>query len=518
MVGSEGSSLIADGGGSTSGDFEEFSVREAIDQIRTSASSSSVEKHWSTLEAVVTKGNRSELTDSSIIKFLVDSLQVKNKSWNFDIDSALESGKYTHPLRVLSSLQDASEELVSAATLHVNPNLPWTSPENSKLAFTYISQVPQISIPTYVQRYLIPHLLTVSKSNSHPKISSTSGYKRSSSETNSNLGGLKPILGFSSTSTEEEELRRNWKNSNKVDSLSMVWFLIDQIDSLDSEYWPLITSFILNVIEDHDPLYKTRGCQLLNLLVNLEASHLFLTRSGLIDLFIESTKVSLSYLPNLTPEPISTYLLSEAYPSILKLLSIQVQAKSTSVDSANILFVSLVNENILQSIQHISGSSSYKLTNLLLSNIIHVVKHHLGANVIICLSRILFSVNQIIVNPLTLETADISNGLRSVELGLLIHKCILEMFAEEDNEGKLAILQYKYDFLGAWSVLYLRVTKYIKDLEEKTHILNSTKNNVSILEAISASAGEEEALQKDLDKMTATNKDLTGLFLLATAS
>ncbi|CAH2354264.1 hypothetical protein CLIB1423_15S02256 [[Candida] railenensis] len=512
MVSGEGSSSVTDSISSVSGELEDISVQEAIDQIKTSSSSLNVEKLWKVLESVVTKGNGSQLIQSGIIGFLVESLQVEDKSWNFDLNSASESARYTHPLRVLSSLQDASEELVSAATLHVNPNLPWTSQENSKLASTYISLVPQISIPTYIQKYLMPHLLAVSKSSFHPKISSTSGYKKSAGETNSNLGGLKPVLGFSSTSSEEEDLRRNWKHSNRVDSLSMVWYLIERIDSSDSEYWPLITSFILNVIEDHEPLFKTRGCQLLHLLVNQQASHSFLTRSGLIDLFIESTKVSLSYLPNLTPEPISVYLLSEAYPSITKLLSIKAQAKSTSLDSANLLFVSLVNENILQSIQHISGSSSHKLTNLLLSNIIQVVKYHLGANVIICLSRILFSVNQIIVNPSTLETADISIGLTSIKLGLLIHKCIIELFAEEDHEGKLALLQYKYDFLGAWSVLYLRLTKYIKDSEEKSHILSTTKNNVSILKEISASAGEIEAFQSDLDKMTATNRELLGLF------
>lgn len=86
--------------------------------------------------------------------------------------------------------------------------------------------------------------------------------------------------------------------------------------------WPLIIPPLLTVIDDETTEYKSKGCELLTLL--LEATHPdFLQRTGLGEVFQEALMPCLSYLPTLTPEVESLRLLSVAYPALVALAHVR---------------------------------------------------------------------------------------------------------------------------------------------------------------------------------------------------
>ena len=86
--------------------------------------------------------------------------------------------------------------------------------------------------------------------------------------------------------------------------------------------WPLIIPPLLTLIDDETTEYKSKGCELLILL--LKATHPdFLRRTGLGEVFQDAVMPCLSYLPTLTPEEESLQLLGAAYPTLLALLDVR---------------------------------------------------------------------------------------------------------------------------------------------------------------------------------------------------
>lgn len=86
--------------------------------------------------------------------------------------------------------------------------------------------------------------------------------------------------------------------------------------------WPLIIPPLLTLIDDEATEFKSKGCELLILL--LKATHPdFLQRTGLGEVFQDAVMPSLSYLPTLTPETESLQLLRAAYPALLALAHVR---------------------------------------------------------------------------------------------------------------------------------------------------------------------------------------------------
>lgn len=299
---------------------------------------------------------------------------------------------------------EPNAQLVETASWHANPHVSWGS-------FTTAGTVAELTgfcrpyVEDLIQR-IKPHLLKVDSS----KITAA-GYKNIA-----RVRALRPHLGFA-----DDDARTEWKRFH-TRLLLMVWMLI----SLGSDAaWPLVTSFILNVLDDPEPYYKAQGCALLQHLIDTTSKER-LKRTGLTEVFLASVKTCLTYLPRSTPVDQSLALLAKAYPVV-----------SALIEEPRDL-VALVNEHILSSLSHVSDSS--QLGVFLFLQLALVVKQ-LHNRTFICMSRVNYAVSQTLVNPL--------ENVVVVAAALKVHNQFLKLDPEP-------LLLYKYDFLAAWSVVKKR--------------------------------------------------------------
>lgn len=440
------------------------------------------------------------------------SLTPSHQDWDW-----LKPGQNEHfyyKLRLLRAIihksvlrEDSSEQrilvLLVALSYHINPNLPWTSSITSEIANACLNTPEVLKFAKDVNSSFIellkPRLLALlpdapaSLSLSNPKLSSA-GYSLSKGKSAGLLnGGLRPRLGFSgiNENISEEDLRQKWKHSTDITSLSMVWYLIcisknnDQLDT----YWPLITSFILNVLDDHEPLFKAQGCLLLSRFLELpnlrnkQNSHV-LVRSGLLGLFTISTKSCLSFIPLLTPPDQSKLLLEFAYPTLYQLLELK-EGKDNNVEYGDV-----VTANLLTSIAHMKNSiydeQIMAIVHFLLDQLDHIIRKHLGPGILVCFSRVNSALSQIIVDPL------ISGAKKGLAERCLDVQCtILSVFENLDDPSASGLIEnYKYDFLGCWAVF-----------SRTNGVSEVVLRNVSVLRNILRQIGPnaEELLDLDIE-------------------
>ncbi|CAK7891957.1 hypothetical protein CAAN1_19S00826 [[Candida] anglica] len=453
---------------------------------------------------------------SEVASLICNHLDIKGHTeWDWlDVTVNLE---YYHPLRVLRNIcgkvnDEVKHNIIVTASYHIKPNLPWTSPVNCQLSQEIIDQcdLKNFDFDAYVQFQLTPNVLQLSKTGTsynsgNSKISSVSGYRKSSNSYN----GLNPILGFSQSSSADEDQRHHWRTSQQIKSLSMVWWYIRQCSDKMDRTWPLVTSFTLNVLEDHNAFIKAQGCEILDTLIMSSSGKQILIKSGLLDLFIDATKVCLSYLPTLTPEDTSYYILERAYPVVLSLTELKINSGTISESSSITPFITVVNENILASIQRIRGGDS-KLLCLLIEQLKNIISEHLGYQVLATLSRVLFTINQVMVDPTLFD-----KGAESVEdilqLCLEIQTVVFEEIAtvvsHEDLEGLKLIVEYRYDFLGVWSIVYKRIRR---DEAKQEEVIETIRQNLQTLRNFATKTKVD--LEKDITMICEDNRDLEGIF------
>lgn len=369
--------------------------------------------------------------------------------------------------------------LLRLLSLYMNPHVSWSNAYLAQAA-TLSAEVMAPHIPQFFD-HLKPHLLNIR----NPKLT-TAGYKKSAQK----AMGLQPSLGLRYSAASEESKRNSWKNSDDVKSLSWIVPLIvvgKRWPGFDSS-WPIVTTFMINVLDDSDTEFRTIGCHLLKLFLDCCLGDVLL-KSGLVRVFWDSVEASLSFLPSLTPAVKSLRLLSVAYPT-LSLLAVLNKAKPID-------FVMILDKNILGLITHVHGrgndEGAHEVLAFLLEQIGNIVTHHIKASVLVCLSRLLFTLNQLIINPFLI---DADNGLKVVNAALKGHKEILEAFLPAiDLEASKLVLLYKYDFIGSWAILGKRCVKFgVGDSQTKILV----KGNVELLRKIAEISASESDLEEDL--------------------
>ncbi|ODV65415.1 hypothetical protein HYPBUDRAFT_150067 [Hyphopichia burtonii NRRL Y-1933] len=466
-----------------------------------------------------------------ISKQLIKSLEIPDHQWNWlehDFDIVSSNYYKIRILRILvEKLHPKSEELawklVIALSYHINPNVPWSNNMNSEILKDVLNQngiqeLIEKNILNFVYEDLKPTLLTFQKnlkksdfSLANPNVSG-SGYAVAKTHNKSLLhGGLRPKLGFSgiNESINSEDVRKTFKTSSDIRSLSMVWFTIYVSSSKShyNEYWPLITSFILNVFDDHEALFKVQGCKLLKFLVEklhpIPGQTHFLVKTGLQDLFIESVKICLSYLPQLTPVEESIFILSNAYPVIYELVSLNDESKETLRE-----FVDIINGNILTSISHIQDRVDEHMVDLnilLIQQIGVIIEFYLKENILVCLSRVNFILSQTITSPFTIDK---TKGTQLIDAAIQIQLKILRAVQSlNDPEAMSLILNYRYDFLAAWTIL-------IKRLEKTSYEFDTSNIKIAfqVLKDICKSINKLEELKDDVHKISTHTPQINEIF------
>lgn len=468
------------------------------------------------LEAYISLNTLSSTEIEDVFSCLEPELEIPIQSqWE-----SLGTGatKYYHNVRILATLLTKPEvldspklmDLVTLLSFHIHPKLPWTCEINARILENVIDDSEtlqnacQSGMSEYISTKVKPNLLVL------PNIKKQTLHGGPNIKKQTLHGGLQPRLGYGGAKKEilEEDARRNWKGTPKVKVISMMWFLIYMAKKIDwfDNYWTIVASFILNLGDDHDPLIKYQACILLKFLmeklaVRDDSVHRF-NRSGLLDLFIEFCKKCLSHIPNITPEKHSLILLNEAYPCIIELLMLVSQKEGNKL-----AFIDLINSNILSAVTHmLSGTESpFKVIRFLIQQLSVIISIHLKEEILISISRINFTLNQLITNPYTLDS---DQGLGLIHECLICQYSILNVFVElNDTSSCSLVAAYKYDYLGSWLVLIKRLARL--DEKQAARLGPQIIANFEALKHLTSICDEQEEYQGIIEEVMSQHPELS---------
>lgn len=415
---------------------------------------------------------------------LVEWLDFEPQEWNWRSHAISKDKEEKLCLRlrlavVLFSKVDGvlQYRLMKVISYYMNEHTPWST-------HSVAVEARKINVDDCVQHMrqfvddLKPDLLKLAAS----KVS-LAGYAKPKK-----VSALRPSLGFGG----EEKGCSEWKHSSAVKSISSISLLVEVglAWSDYGHYWPLASTFILNVLDDSDPLFRAQGCFLLSDFIPLNGSRL--SKNGLDVAFKESVEVCLTYLPKLTPANVSLHVLKAAYPAVFQILDLQNASYRSYLD--------ILEKNILSLISHVQGRDNDADTVLvlifLMDQLRYVVSEHVKSAVLASFSRINFVVSQLLINPYIVE---FENGPQLVDSALKVHGAILQIFSKLDDQDALNIvLLYKYDLLAAWTVLCKRVVKYNVGTAYTGELI---EQNASILKIIAVSSGLGQEFHDDLDSI-----------------
>ena len=321
-------------------------------------------------------------------------------------------------------------DTIEAISQHANPYLSWCSSEGAALVMEIVdSSCSGKNIDDFVEEKVVPRMQTLPSSQK----TTSAGYAAKRT-----LGGLKPRLGFTQS---EQEL------SIPETTYSMIYFCIScqHKGTWYSSRWSLVTSFILKVLDDPSAVIKIQGCHLLDHFLLFPQATSLLDRTGLRDLFSDSTKVCLSYLPGMTPLDQSLPLLDIAYVVMFKLEGKNVHKMLDMLSGILRAILSKINEPEIQ-------NSQYKLPILLLQKLkkcLGTLEHRFVAS----LSRVNYTLNQVIVNPGATEH---EMGTFMVTEAVKVQLFMISTAESYGNEYLNLVTSYKLDMLGAWAVALKR--------------------------------------------------------------
>lgn len=359
-------------------------------------------------------------------------------------------------LKMLIQYDDINE-YVGVLSLHSNPNVTWGTTKSSAVV----------------------SLIDTSKVNWNEFILSVKPSLLVFPTVKRLQGGLRPRLGYGGAKKEiiEEDARRKWKSSS-IGVLSLMWFLIDNIQKGDwfEDNWMVITSFLLNLGGDYEIVYKYQNMMLLNHFLNNNGEELIM-KTGLHDLFVEMSKSCLVHIPPLTPIEESFQLLRVGYPCVLRLVHSQSQLTET------------INSSILNSISYLmNGRENYKIISLLVDNLSTIITNK--KVLLVSLTRISFTLNQIITNPYVL---DVKDGVALICRALQCQKVILSHFISSASH---LLYSYKFDLLGVWVIMLKRINLF--EYQEIEHLI---RENFSIFREVVKSSNREIEFEEILQRI-----------------
>ncbi|KAK6205677.1 uncharacterized protein RJT21DRAFT_17805 [Scheffersomyces amazonensis] len=406
------------------------------------------------IEAVILHKSSDRFESEELIEFLKQYLSIpEEKVWNWNSNfENIYIVKYYYGLRIIRALLTKESlisshlwELLELISFHINSYTPWSSTINGliaesamKLLVTQNSKAIQ-AIQDFISEFIN------TKFNDNLLVISTNKQQQLH-------GGLNPRLGFGGVKRHlfEEDIRNAWKSSSKVKALSMALFIIQYAEEMlfDSN-WRLLITFILNVLDDSDVLLKYQASVILDIFLERMKDHNklnLIANSGLLVVIQEATKKCLSYLPESTQEDISNKLLRLSY----KNSSILILCTSNQ----SLELVELISSHILPSITQLMNNNTTKTLLLVLDELENIIHNSLKTDILLSLSKVVYSLNKIITNGDLLFWDD------GQEVALKVLKCQNSIFNHfiqlSDIEAFQLVSNYKFDFIGAWSILLKR--------------------------------------------------------------
>ncbi|KAI5961295.1 hypothetical protein CANMA_003815 [Candida margitis] len=350
--------------------------------------------------------------------------------------------KYQHDLRALEDSSYWNLDVVRAIALHANPNLAWCSEANASIveAIVQTKDIDQYLYP-FIQDDFCPRLKNIEK------VAHWGRGKQSA---------LKPRPSFQDQKFD-------------ASTLAQAWFLIDVTNNQDKEICKLTLLLIIDTLQFDIPA-KIQACKLLEHLQIQDTPSI----RNLIEPLQQNLAKCLNHIPSITPETDSFSLLSVAYPCIYRL---------DSEFGTDLNFIETI-ATILSSISHVV--SYPKLASFLLDQL-SVCISHIGITVLVSITKIFYTLNQIITNVGILEQSP-----SIIQHALEVENAIIQL------ESPL-VYTFIYDLMGAYYILRKRVETYnIKGLSE------DIQRNMSSLKQLSIfcdKLSEFEDIQDSINKI-----------------
>ncbi|KAK9323159.1 hypothetical protein V1517DRAFT_321248 [Lipomyces orientalis] len=215
------------------------------------------------------------------------------------------------------------QPIVEAIATYLLPEDPWALSESSRIAKSLIEMYTPVPFEQedIGKKILAETLRPIFKSAKHKNVSSAGRF--SSSREHDLRNGL------------DSDDESPW-TVQRPEAASLLHFVLSSSDAkFMSDNWPLLVPSILAIIDDPDPVYKTRGCSMLHLLLS-KANAQFILVTGIAGIFWDALMTCVAYLPlgssNVTVTE-SVKLLDIAYTDLILLSSIRSQdtgSKNTS--------------------------------------------------------------------------------------------------------------------------------------------------------------------------------------------
>lgn len=471
---------------------EHITVDDLLSQLDKVSDQHKKNDIYCSLETIIVCGTPSELAAINYEVFfnsLILSLQIPAYEWEWlTNDDVTKHSEFYYPsIRslgvLLQYIPDSTlaisngtlKDLLSSISYHIHPSLPWTCSKNANIIHRILENLRKSesfddALEKLFNCELKASLLVLSskhessqrdKSLRNPRLTAAGYASTVLKKKNQNRkSALRPLLGFSGVNQEidESDQRRLWKMSSNVKVLSMIYLMIYFSSDFNviKDNWAFITSFILNVLDDHDPLIKAQGCYILHYLIHFwggnGGSYSLLLKTGLYDLFKSSIGVCLTYLPNLTPLDQSIFILKLAYPTYYSLLELE---KDKELKLLN--YLDMINSHILTSISHVfntkSYTSLYQLVTYLFEQLQIVIRDYMRAFVLTCYDRIHKLIYQILINLDIQESGP--EGVRFLTVVLATQQTIFKTLKDTGNdEAMQCIFPYRYELLASWSITY----------------------------------------------------------------
>ncbi|KAI9730413.1 MAG: hypothetical protein M1834_005923 [Cirrosporium novae-zelandiae] len=172
-------------------------------------------------------------------------------------------------------------------------------------------------------------------------------------------------IDFSDDNDDNGSKKKPWKNSKIYVPTVLRWVLVHLDASLVEQYWPLIIPPLLALLDDEAIASKTKGCELIQILVSRSPPSL-LAKTGLGDLFEDALLPCLLYLPTLISETESLQLLRAVYPALICLANARWEGGESGQEKRLKTFDRILQQGVLGG--HQQAGDHVKIADVLVEN------------------------------------------------------------------------------------------------------------------------------------------------------
>lgn len=288
---------------------------------------------------------------------------VENDHWE---NKWAEQVKYRESVPdILAKLKNIDDPKVFKTMVHYLYDYPWVAEKSREIAITYVS--------THEYEIDVINEIKDSFTAKHDQISEAG---RKKLQINNNQ------VKFSSLNLNEPVVP--WRSDLAMVALFEYFVRTATFNQLQIQ-WPFVTPTTLNIVDDHDPGIKQKGCEIIQTLME-QTDRTFFKSTGLVQVMWDALTPCLSYLPPGTPDGESILLVGKCIDALI--VAAQVDSSSNNNNNVYEKLDELIREGIVRGMNLAGEKVTVALMLLVkLEKIINILQmrtiRHLGALVTI---------------------------------------------------------------------------------------------------------------------------------------